>query len=352
MHLNEAGASIVNIDDEKSGITYNEEILIINKNILNGISMRFFTKVQKNQGWLTLVLFSDGIGAVRVKRSASARPTVELCTFFPADGVVSAEQMGKVGRELRAGSFRCSTVLNGRDYQLLTVDAPNVPLTELKDAIRWRLKDMIDFPIDEATMDILDIPVDKNIVSQVHSMFVAAARNTAIVERQTLFADAKIRLTVIDIPEMAQRNLSALMETEGRGVAMLSFSATGGLLTVSFNGELYLSRRIDVVLAQLFDADPAKKEASFDKITLELQRSLDHFDRQFHFINIAKLVLAPTGASGLLEYLTTNLYTPVEAMNLAELLDLSKAPLLADEVLQQRYFMALGASLRLEVVAL
>jgi len=239
-------------------------------------------------------------------------------------------------------------VLGGGHYQMLTVDAPNVPLEELRTAVRWRLKDMLDFHVDDATIDVLDIPVDKTATVRQHSMFAVAARNAVIEQRQKLFAGAKVALNAIDIPEMAQRNISALLETDGRGLAMLSFDEDGGLLTVSFNGELYLSRRIDVTLEQLQDADHDRKHQRFEKITLELQRSLDHFDRQFHFISVAKLLLAPSSITGLEEYLSSNLYTPVARFDLGDVFDLSAAPILVGVEAQQQFFLALGAALRHE----
>jgi MSHA biogenesis protein MshI len=166
--------------------------------------------------------------------------------------------------------------------------------------------------------------------------------------RQQLFLDAKVGLQVIDIPEMAQRNVSAMLEPDGRGVAMLSFGDEGGLLTVSFRGELYLSRRFDLTLEQLLDPDYDRKHAGFDRITLELQRSLDHFERQFSFISVAKLVLAPSTVEGLEEYLSSNLYMPVESLNLASLFNFDRAPELADKATQQRFFLVLGAALRTE----
>jgi MSHA biogenesis protein MshI len=145
---------------------------------------------------------------------------------------------------------------------------------------------------------------------------------------------------------MAQRNVSALLEPEGRGIAMLSFNEDGGLLTVSWRAELYLSRRIDVTLAQLLETDHERRHQSFDKITLELQRSLDNFERQFSFISVAKLVLAPSGAEGLQDYLASNLYTRVETLDLGQVLDIGGIPELADPARQQRFFVAIGAALR------
>lgn len=265
--------------------------------------------------------------------------------FF--DGGATVESLDKAGRELHASSYRCLTVLAGGEYQLLAVEAPNVAAGEMRTAVRWRLKDMLDFPASEATIDVLDIPVDENAaVRPQQTMFAVAARNSLIESRQKLFAAAKFPLSAIDIPEMAQRNIAAMLEPEGRGLAMLSFDEDGGLLTVSCGGELYLSRRIDVGLAQLLEPGHDRKHQSFDRVTLELQRSLDNFERQFSFISVSTLVLAPSSVTGLDEYLSSNLYTPVETLDLGDVFDFQRVPELLDKAVQQRFFLPLGAALR------
>ena len=248
---------------------------------------------------------------------------------------------------LPAAACRCLTLLAPGEYQIINIEAPNVPREEMKTAVRWRLKDILDFPVNDATVDVLDIPVDAAAQMRAQqSVFVVAARNTVIQPRQQLFLEAKLALEVIDIPEMAQRNISALVAPENRGVAMLSFGPDGGLLTVTWRGELYLSRRIDITLEQLLEPDHERKHASFDRITLELQRSLDNFERQYSFISIAKLVLGPSNVSGLDDYLSSNLYTPVETLDLASVFDLGRVPALQDKGLQRRFFIPLGAALR------
>ena len=314
--------------------------------------MGIFTRVKKNEGWLAIAFDGAGVCVAKVKRVPAGKPSVEMTVFHASGLPFPAEILEKLGRQLRAHACHCTTLLGGAEYQLLALDAPNVPPDELKAAVRWRLKEMLDFHVDDATIDVLDIPTDKNSPGRAHTMFVVAARNSVIEQRQILFSRAKIDLSVIDLPEMAQRNISALLEPDGRGMGVLSFSADGGLLTVTFAGELYLSRRIDVTLAQLLDTDHSRKAIVYDKITLELQRSLDHFDRQFHFIAVAKLVLAPTGADGLHAYLAANLYMPVEVLDLAQVMDLSKVPELEDVAQQQRFFLPLGAALRYEEVKL
>lgn len=248
-----------------------------------------------------------------------------------------------VARELKAGEYRCMNLLMPGEYQLLSVEAPNVPADELKTAVRWRLKDMLDFHVDDATIDVLNVPAGNSGSGRPQSMFAVAARNSLIQARQEEFRDADMGLCVIDIPEMAQRNIAALLEPEGRGVAMLSFDHSGGLLTVTYQGELYLARRVDVTLEQLQQGD---RQQALERVALELQRSLDHFDRQYSFINVSKLMLAPSGISGLADFLSPNLYVPVEAFELGAVLDLQAVPELHALDAQARHFMTLGAALR------
>ncbi len=308
--------------------------------------MRFFKRTKKTAGWLTISFRADGICVVGLKSNGQAKASVILAAFHPSTPAQWGDTLAGIYRDLRGSDYRYGTVLGTGDYQLLALDAPNVPREEWTTAVRWRLKDMLDFPVDEATVDVLELPADPSSGQRPHAMYAIAARNSVVQARQKLFEHAKLGLAVIDIAEMAQRNISALLEAPGRGLAMLSFGLDGGLLTVSFNGELYLSRRIDVTLAQLSEPDSDRQQLCFEKIGLELQRSLDHFDRQFHFISIPRLMLAPLDSPGLHEYLASNLDMPVEAMDLGDVLDLGAVPALQDTSEQMRFFLTMGAALR------
>jgi MSHA biogenesis protein MshI len=310
--------------------------------------MGFLGKARKKEGWLAIALYADGVLAAVVQRRAGDKPAVLAAVFYPGPKQQSGPLLARLSREMHTAQYQCSSLLATGAYQLLMLEAPNVPADELKTAVGWRLKDMIDFPVADATIDVLEVPPAPSGPAHNHQVFAVAARNTVIEPHQYLFADSKVDLSAIDIPEMAQRNISAMLEPEGRGVALLSFDVDGGVLTVTFGGELYLARRIDVTLSQLLGGDAAQQQQHHDRITLELQRSLDHFERQFHYVAVSKLVLAPTGSAALHEYLSRNLYLPVEVLDLAALLDLGKVPELADTAQQARYFLTLGAALREE----
>lgn len=334
--------------------------------------MGLFGRLRQDGQWMTIGIADDGMYALGLRRAIVDKPAVTLAVFQAPEKGKQEQVLEKFGKQLRVKKYHCTTLLELGQYQLLSIDAPIVPPEEMKEAVRWRLKDMIDFPVDQATIDMVDVPLAKSPGVRNQTIFAVAAQNRIIEQRQMAFSKAGIALTVIDIPDMAQRNVSALLEPEGRGIAMLSFNAEGGLLTVTYGGELYFSRRIDVSLTQLLsiesqveakktidrDIDPIVDESQlvaraarlslFDKVTLELQRSLDHCDRQYHFIIVVKLVLAPVAAPALLAHLATNIYIPVEMLDLADIVDLSDVPHLLETEQQQRFFLYLGAALRQE----
>jgi MSHA biogenesis protein MshI len=293
-------------------------------------------------------LYRDRVEVGRIRRNGSQRPVVNLCVNLP-NLSEHVETLRRLRRELHLERFNCATLLPAGQYQLQLVDSPNVPEAEMKSAVRWRLKDVLDYPVDTATLDLLAIPVDKSPPGRGRSAYAVSARNQVIEARMKLFAAAKIPLSVIDVPETAQRNLAQLYETGDRAVALLSFSDDGGLLTFSAQAELYLSRRIEISLDQLTGAMPAMRDQLFERIALELQRSLDHFDRQFTNIPLVHLLLAPLPEElGLADYLAANLSAPVESVNLGDVLDFHEVPELRERSEQMLRWQTLGMALRAE----
>ena len=308
---------------------------------------RFFSRRCPVPGWLALRFVPEGMDYVHLRQVPGGRPQVTLAGTAGLDAG-DEDALGKFGRELGVGRYACLHLLGSGEYQLLQVEALNVPDEEMKTALRWRIKDMLDYPVDEATVDMLDMTVGGG-TGRARFVYGVAARNEVIRRRMALFAEAGVPLSVIDIRETSQRNIAALLEEKDRCLALLSFDGGGGLLTINYKGVLHLSRHIEVPLSQLQEKDEGRRQPAFERVALEVQRSLDHFDRQFHLAPLNKLTLAPLPEiSGLSEYLAAHLYMPAEPVDLATVLDISAVPDLAQPVFQSRYFLLLGAALRPE----
>jgi MSHA biogenesis protein MshI len=306
-------------------------------------------KRRRHDSGLTAIdLQADSISLARVDRSGAARPRLTACEIHSLDTSDETKLLGQFAAHYHLNRARCTTLLGAGDYQLLLTEAPDVSPDELKAALRWRVKDLIDFHINDAALDVFDLPGAAP-GAKAREMYAVAARTEIIQKRVDLLTAAGIGLEIIDIPELAQRNLAALLPEDAAGVAMLSLKPQSGLITITRQGYLYLSRALNLGVDTLHTADdPARY---FDHIVLEVQRSLDYFESHFREAPVRHLILAPFAkpVPGLLEHLRTNLGVTVGAMDLAQLLD-SDVELTPD--LQARCLTTIGAALRHEEKAL
>lgn len=304
--------------------------------------MAFFSAARKANGWMAVCLHPERVDLAHVVRRRDGRPEVKALESYRREKS-AADTLAALRRQHGLGGFRCVTALLDGEYRMLQVDAPEVPAAELREAVRWRIKDMIDFAPDAATLDVAALPAARPGAAST-GLFVFAAKNEVVRGRMEVFDRAKIPLAAIDVPEMALRNVAALWAGPGRAAALLAFDEGGGLLVIAAGGELYAARRIDLGGAQLADAE--RSQAHFERIGLELQRSFDFYDRQFGAQPLARLAVAAPQAAGLVEYLAANLYVPVEAADLAGVMDFPAVPELRDTQRQAQCLLAIGLALR------
>ena len=126
----------------------------------------------------------------------------------------------------------------------------------------------------------------------------------------------------------------------------------GGLITISRQGRLYLSRQVDIhqdaeAAFQARDALEASTQTWLDRIVIELQRSMDYYESHFSQPPITHLVIAPMRheVAGIEEYLAGQLRIPVRTLDLNHLVDVLQ-PLSSEA--QHHCLFAIGAALRVE----
>lgn len=292
-------------------------------------------------------LHADRVDLSHVLVEGRPRPEVLLCESFRKEGSDVAT-LSRLRKELDLDRYRCMTVLKTRDYQMFAVDRPEVSEAEARQAVRWSLKDLLDYPLEAATVDAVSVPATDS--SRKPQMLAIAARNEAIAATVQPFNDADIELSAIDVPELALRNLARLFENEGRGLALFGIDAGGATVTFTAGGELYQSRRIDVALKDF--ENEAGAEALYDRVALELQRSLDHFDRQYRNVTVSRVVVSAVPAcERFVEYLAANLTLPVQMLDLEQVIDFPGVPELRDPLRQSQCLQLIGAAMRAETAA-
>jgi MSHA biogenesis protein MshI len=231
---------------------------------------------------------------------------------------------------------------------MIQTDAVGGAIEEAREVTRWKLKDQVEFPVDTAAIDLLPIPGD----GRTAQVFAALSPESVMAPLVQAFQSARVPLAAIDLPELSQRNLAALFEEGGRGLATLIFDDDEGLLTFTVDGELLIVRHVEISASQLMSADAERRGAMFERIALDVQRSLDNFDRVCSKISLARLMVAQIpGVDGFVAHLRENLTVPVVPLDVSSVLDLGAVPALLDPVLQFQCLRAMGAALRDEAVA-
>lgn len=252
-------------------------------------------------------------------------------------------------------------MLNTEQCMLLQIAAPAVPPEELRSAARYQIRDMVDQHIDDLTLDVLHLGDGQD--KSAGQLFVVAAANTVIRELMQLAEAMEWSVRVIDVQEMAQRNMqSAWAKFAGFAnratAALVVVNDKQALLTITANDELYYSRRLDLpagFLTMQWDGGLETKQEPVDAYTpvgeyvpdygspstlgfddgassgggeraqrllVELQRSLDLWDRTWTALPMASVAVYAGGRSAeLADWLSRGLGQTVATLDPGVLFD-------------------------------
>ncbi|HJN52274.1 MAG: pilus assembly protein PilM [Pseudomonadales bacterium] len=269
-----------------------------------------------------------GVAVARVRRDRDVPPSLEVCDFKSAgeDGSASAE-LRELIKSHHLDQSPGVSVMEFHSYQILQVEAPEVEQDEMDAAIRWRIKDLIDFDISDAVVDVFDVP-DAREAGQNGRVYAVVARTDLVRSKIDALLGAGLHLEIIEIPELALRNIASLLPEDVSGVALIYIGGDDGLITITRQGTLYFSHRIQIGYNALPDAavyanDAEVIERWLDSIIIEIQRSLDYYGSQFSQPPVAGLIMTPADHEipGITEYLNDQMGIPARMLDVNELID-------------------------------
>lgn len=283
----------------------------------------------------------DGVG-VALRDASLAGPPVALAEFVPAEGVEAqaAALAGLVERHRLAG-LPAVGVLDPADYSLMQVEAPEVQADELRAAIRWRIKDLLPYPLEEAVVDVFAFPPSPQRARGRHVCAVSAPA-ASVQGCLDLLRSAGLEPAAVDIAELALRNAASRLPGVADGVALLALGERRSLVLVLKEGDLYLARTVEVGRGQVAGATAAGEvDREQEALMLELQRSLDYFVSFFGQAPVTRLLVHPAREDEpLLAFLNESLGLEARPLALEALTGAGPDP---------RCLAAMGAALREDV---
>jgi len=298
------------------------------------------TKKSKPAGMLGIEAGPQGIALAQVVRVPGARPMLPYCEHLEGSAEVQAALLEKAVSERALQGLPTNVLLHPSEYQMFLLEAPEVPPQELRDAMRWRIKDMISQPLDDVVIDCFALPEDAY-RGRTRMVYCAVLEKARMQHYAQLVRQAGLYMASIDITEMAFRNLGSLAGAEGMNLALLRLRTSEGLICIQNGADLYMARRIEQGLAR------AAQDLS--STTLEIQRSLDYFESQLGKGYINRLMLLPMKQDGERAYqgLASGLAVNLQRLDLRELFPGQPGVELTEA--QQAFCIgAVGAALRQE----
>lgn len=241
---------------------------------------------------------------------------------------VSAQASEKLGRDAWAETLLSlchkvaprggdvSVALAPAFYSLLLVDAPPVDASELREAVKWRIKDLVNIHVDALVVDAFALPADAY-RGRLNMIYAAAADRETVRKLAEINRD-NLSLATISIQELAlvQACWQNAQFHQG-GTALLQIEDNGGAIYMIEGGHLYLSRTLDLSSRDHFSSQVSHDaEQKAERLALDVQRSLDYYESQ-----IGK------PAPARVAWLPSNTMNEALALKLAEQLTVNVVPL-------------------------
>lgn len=316
----------------------------------------FGSRKKSHQNGMVGVFFTDRtISLAYTVQDQEGRPSLKNLLQIPVEaGVSRSELLDSAVTRLGLTGVSTTLVLTPGHYNVMHVERPQVPDAELNHAVKWKIRDYLAYPAEEAVVETFTIPDLDAQARAANWVYAVIAHNALIQEYVDLIQDSGLSLAAIDIPEFALRNVVALEQdaVQSTGVLMINHDES---LFVLVRGDLvFLTRGFEIgyedILAPLQDTQPGGLSLeglhpAHENTILQIQRSLDYFDGHFAQAQVSRLQLLPAepALEGVVEMLRTNTGLKVDMFDLSDYLDIDAE--IDHQQLGSSLF-AIGASLR------
>ena len=213
------------------------------------------------------------------------------------------------------GNGLCHIVLSAGQYQIVQVDKPNVPDTEINLALKWQVKDLVPFKPDNMVVDYFDGPQLSNNVEKINVVCADLIELTAIVEHVT---QHQLDIALITTVEFAFAQL--IPQSDVATLLVCQHANEDLLILIVKQGKIFFQRRIRGLAQISHKTEEELLMGSVDMLSLEIQRSTDYFERQLKQAPIKEIqvILPMDNEAFLVRKVSENTNVPVNLLSMPE----------------------------------
>lgn len=245
----------------------------------------FFKKKRPDAVGVGIALFPNQAAIAVVDGTPGKKPVVQICDFFEEKTRFWEVLASKI-EQYHLNKKPICFVLNHEQYSLQLVEAPLVESSEMKQAIRWRLKEFVSYPVEEALYDLFPL-YDVLPAGRPQLLYVAFANRKQLAPLYQFIENYHLEVHAFDIQELVLRNLLVFLADKKESVALLQLTAEEGHLNIFQDERLFFLR----AFSQGYLALKQNNETVWEEFFLEIQRSLDYFETRFMQQPVTQLFL-------------------------------------------------------------
>lgn len=271
----------------------------------------YFNKAQE-QGQIAIVLSSQTVDLCY--RDESTSHELHFYSQRVEDPTDLLTPLTQLLRELDVKG-ECQLTLSNSQYHAVQVDKPNVPDAELHAALPWQIKDLVPISPEDILLDYYQIPIEN--IAQQKLNVICSSLSTVKPITDFLFAQG-IELKGITVADYAFCNL--IPKSDDAHIVLYQQPMQELDIIIVKQGCLYFCRNLHG-FSQI--GDKTEQELAFgiiDSLSLEIQRSIDYYERQLKQAPIKQIsvILPIASESKIIDMLANNTHLPVKSLQFPE----------------------------------
>ncbi len=300
-----------------------------------------FRRKKARPGYVGLEVRADGLALSWSRPDGKGENKIVSALFCPCNAAERETKLAELVKEHALEGMACNLTLPFDQYQTFPIEKPKVENAELAEAARWKVKDLLDYDLENAVTDVYAFPNDA-LRGRPEQLNVVACRRAIVQGNVDLVNASDLELESIDIADLALRNVAMRIASDSeRPVALLYLRNGAGMMVLVKGDTLYLARHFDFSLQALNEA--SQQESVMQHLSLEIQRSFDYFESQLGQVPPQDLVLfGPDPSIPLANMLGGSISARVQALD-PSLFRLEPAAIDFDQI---NGFVAMGGALR------
>jgi MSHA biogenesis protein MshI len=244
----------------------------------------------------------------------------------------------------------CNYVLNSSDYLLGLMPLVKDTTTGMITNINTAIKDLVNYPPEDAVVNFFELPMPRA-SDNVPLGYIVAMSKFLVSQIEQTVGNIGLNLRFIDIPEMVLRNLAVLHPANQNGILFFHLTSKGGTILMIHKDLIYVTRKVNLGLDKfIIEANKTvinipEDNDVLDRLTLDIQRSMDYCSSLFRYSPANSILLSPTELDITLiqGYLKNNLGIEVYVLDLDSIL---KNEYTIAKQQQAKCILAIGAALR------